>query len=270
MMLVLPALVPVLVLYVAPILRLGLVSLALEPFGVAYSTLFHEADYGAILATTLRVGLSTSLTCLLLGYPLAYLLASSSDRVRNILLLTVLLPFWTSILVRNYAWIYLLQRRGIVNEILISIGLITEPLQFMFNEFGVVLGMSNALLPFMVLPIYVSLSAQPSSLLEAAASMGARPTAAFLSVTLPLSIPGIAAGCLIVFATSLGFYVTPALLGGGRVLVAATFIAREIEDTLNWTSAASASVVLLAVVLSLVLLHGRIAARHPGSGGDLV
>lgn len=269
-LLVTPAIAAIAILYVLPIIRLGFVSLEPQPSGSVYAALFHDFDYGRILVTTLRVSAQTTAVCLLLGYPLAYVLARSSVRTRGVLIMLVLLPSWTSILVRNYAWIYLLQYRGFINNFLTSMGLVDHPLALMFSEFGVVLGMSNVLLPYMVLPIYVSLQSQETSLLEAAASLGARPWHAFFKVTLPLSKVGIGAGVLIVFAASLGFYVTPALLGGGKVLVSATFIAREIEDMLNWPMASAASMILLGVVLVIVLFGGHLAARQRESGGSLV
>jgi putative spermidine/putrescine transport system permease protein len=267
--LIAPAIAVTTILYLLPIAKLASLSVQAEPFGSSYEHLFSEFGFGRILWNTLRIGATTTIVCVLLGYPLAYLMARSSKRVSALLVVLVLLPFWTSILVRNYAWIYLLQYRGFLNNTLLSMGVIHEPLALMFNEFGVVLGMSNALLPFMVLPIFVNLRGQDRALLESAASLGAKPSAAFLRVTLPLSRNGIMTGALIVFSTSLGFYVTPALLGGGRVLVASTFISREIEETLNWENASTASVILLLIVLAIVALISKVSDSRDNHGGSV-
>jgi ABC-type spermidine/putrescine transport system permease subunit I len=234
-----------------------------------YRELLSSSVYLNALWSTLRISFLVVLGCVFFGFPIGYLLAKCPERIRPYLALTVLLPFWSSILVRNFAWIYLLQRRGVVNDLLITSGLVDQPVAFMFNEFGVVLGMTNALLPFMVLPIFVALQSQDKAFLEAAASLGARPEVGFLKVTLPLSLPGISAGCLLVFATALGFFVTPALLGGGKVLVAATYITNEIEMLLNWDTAAAASVLLLLIVILVVIIYMRLVSIDKMAGaGD--
>lgn len=254
-----PALLVIGILFLGPIGRLFSLSLGETEISLRhYEELFSTAIFTDSLWRTVRISLLVTIADLLLAYPIAYVLTTAERRIRAILALMVILPFWTSILVRNYAWIYLLQRRGSLNDLLLSTGLIDEPFRFMFNEIGVVIGMSNALLPFMVLPIYVSLQAQDESYLEAAHSLGASPGRAFFSVTLPLSLAGVYAGCLLVFATALGFFVTPALLGGGKVLMAATYITQEIETYLNWPLAAAASIVLLIIVTAIIAVYARI------------
>ena len=267
---VLPACLVIGLLYLVPIGRLAALSVGGADFGFAnYAALFETPLYVQILIRTLRVSAWVVFATLLFGYPIAYLLATAKPRVRQVLALLVLIPFWTSVLVRNYAWVYLLQRRGVVTELLVSSGLLSAPAPLMFNELGVVIGMSNALLPFMVLPIYIAIQAQDPAFLEAADSLGAGPSRSFFAVTLPLSLAGVYAGSLLVFATALGFFVTPALLGGGRVLVAATFIANEVENMLNWPLAAAASLVLLAVVLVVIALYTRSMSIERLSGmGD--
>ncbi len=256
-------------LFVFPIGRLAALSFEAPLWSLSmYGHLFTATDYATVLVRTLRVSALVTAVCIVLGYPIAYMMVKSSAIVRAIIGLAVLLPFWTSLLVRNYAWVYLLQRRGPVNEMLVAWGVVPAPLPLMFNEFAVVLGMANALLPFMVLPIFVSLQAQERALLEAANSLGATPSVGFLTVTLPLSVPGIVAGTLVIFATALGFYVTPALLGGGRVLMAATDIVRQIEELLNWPQAAAASMVLLAVVTVVIGLYLKAADRLSGMESD--
>ena len=267
----LPAIIIVGLLFIAPLGRL--VSLSLDAPELTldeYRALFSSSLYAKILVRTFRISVLVAFGCLVLGYPIAYLLAESRARVRQIIALMVLLPFWTSVLVRNYAWVYLLQRRGALNELLVGSGLITEPLPLMFNEIGVLIGMTNALLPFMVFPIFVAIQAQDRALLEASESLGATPSRSFMAVTLPLSMPGVYAGTLFVFATALGFFVTPALLGGGRVLVAATYITQEVEQLLNWPAAAAASIILLVAVLLFIGGYTRIMSieRITGIGGS--
>jgi ABC-type spermidine/putrescine transport system permease subunit I len=252
----LPAVLMVGALFLFPIGRLAAVSVRFPDLSFdVYAELFAGSGYYQILLRTLKISASVTVGCLVLGYPVAFLMVRSRPAIRSIIVLLVLLPFWTSLLVRNYALVYLLQQHGVVNELLLAWGIVSKPLPLMFNEFGVLLGMTNALLPFMVLPIYVSLQAQDKAMLEAASSLGSTPSISFLTVTLPLSVPGVTAGALIVFATALGFWVTPALLGGGRVLLAATYIAGQIEELLNWPMAAAASIVLLTVVVAVISLY---------------
>lgn len=251
-----PAVLLVGALFLFPIGRLAALSFRLPDLSFdVYAELFAGSGYYEILLRTLRISATVTVACVVLGYPVAFLMVRSGPAIRGIIVLLVLLPFWTSLLVRNYALVYLLQRHGVVNDLLLAWGFVSTPLPLMFNEFGVVLGMTNALLPFMVLPIYVSLQAQDKAMLEAASSLGSTPSISFLTVTLPLSVPGVIAGALIVFATALGFWVTPALLGGGRVLLAATYIAGQIEELLNWPMAAAASIVLLVVVVAVISLY---------------
>ena len=270
LLLVLPATLLLGLLFLAPLGRLVALSIEAPDLSLGqYTTLFESPLYPRVLVRTLRVSVFVVLGCLLFGYPIAYLLVEARPRIRHAVALLVLLPFWTSILVRNYAWVYLLQRKGAVNELLVSSGLVADPLPLMFNEVGVVIGMSNALLPFMVLPIYVAIQSQDRAYLEAAASLGATPSHSFFAVTLPLSLPGVYAGSLFVFATALGFFVTPALLGGGRVLVAATYITQEVEQLLNWPLASAASIVLLVVVLLIIAVYTRVMSVERISGmGD--
>jgi len=264
--LVIPAVLLVGIFFIYPLVRLGGVSLGFPDAGLkAYKELVTVSGYLGTLAVTLKVSAIVTLLCIVLGYPVAFLMSRGGARVQTLIAMLVLLPFWTSLLVRNYALIYILQRNGVVNRLLMDMGLVDAPLPLMFNEFGVIVGMTNALLPFMVFPIYVSLQAQEKALVAAAFSLGASPAVTFFTVTLPLSIPGIAAGAAVTFATALGFYVTPALLGGGKIQLSATYIAKEINEFLNWPAAAAASMVLLAVVVALLALQ-RWAASLRGAG----
>jgi ABC-type spermidine/putrescine transport system permease subunit I len=253
---VLPLLVPALALvgalYALPIVKLAALSFGegeAEFSAQAYAELFGPWSYTTILLRTVIVSAFVTLGCLLFGYPIGYVLAFSPPRRRALIALLVLLPFWTSVLVRTFAWSYLLRSEGLFSR---AIGL-----DVLYNEAGVVIAMVNTLLPFMVLPVAVTLLAQDRALREAAMSLGAAPARVFFDVTLPLSRAGIVTGSVVVFSIAMGYFVTPALLGGGRVLVAATFISQQIEDFVNWPLAAAASMVLLAIILALVALFAR-------------
>ena len=189
--------------------------------------------------------------CILIGYPMAYLIATSGRRTSRILLALVLLPFWTSLLVRTAAWVVLLQNKGIVNDFLLLAGIVDEPLTLIFNRTGVYIAMVHILLPFLVLPLYAVMRNVPPDQLRAAASLGARPVAAFLSVYLPQTLPGLGAGCILVFILSLGFYITPALIGGASDQMLSYLIAEFATRTGNWGMASAIAILLLLSVAAL-------------------
>lgn len=264
----LPALLMIALLYGLPLLRLAALSFGEDDWSLAsYHELFDMWSYGATLLRTLRISVLVVLGCLLFGYPIGYVLAFSSVQWRLTLSLLALLPFWTSILVRNFAWIYLLRDQGALSTLAGWLSPSGAPAQLIYNETGVVIAMVSTLLPFMIFPVFLSLASQSRDLREAAAGLGASPGRMFVSVTLPLSARGILGGCLLVFATALGFFVTPALLGGGRVLTAATFISQQIDEYLNWPLAAAASMVLLAVMVVLGALYRRAGSSEVDHGG---
>ena len=201
-----------------------------------------------LLLQTIWISVVVTLLSLACAYPLAYFMAASSGRWAGLLLIVVLLPFWTSVLVRTTAWIVILQNKGIINTVLLSLGVIAEPLELIYNRFGVYVAMVYVLLPFMVLPLYSVMKAIKPDQLRAAGSLGATPFAAFFSVYLPQTLPGVGAGCLLVFIQAVGFYVTPALVGGRKDQMISMAIANYALDTANWNMAAALSVVLLACV----------------------
>ena len=198
--------------------------------------------------------------CLVLGYPVAYLLATLPVRQSNLLLILVLLPFWTSLLVRTTAWIALLQSEGVLNDIMVFIGVVSDDgrFQLIHNKFGTFVAMTHILLPFMILPLYSVMKTIPPSYMRAARSLGAPPLIGFLRVYMPNTVPGIGAGCILVFILSIGYYITPALVGGQTGTFISNFIALHISETLNWGLAAALGVILLAVVLFLYFLYDRI------------
>ena len=216
-----------------------------------------NATHFSIFYTTFEISVLVTVLALLLGYPLAYLMSQLPPRWAGICMIFVLIPFWTSLLVRTYAWLVLLQRRGLVNETLQSLGIIAEPLRLMHNYTGTVIGMLHIMLPFMILPLYASLRAVDQNYMRAAANLGASPVRAFWTVFFPLSLPGVMAGSLLVFILSLGFYVTPALLGGGRVILVSMKIQQNAGLYFDWGAASSLGVILLVITFLIFWILGR-------------
>ena len=198
--------------------------------------------------------------CLLLGYPVAYLLATLPLRLSNLLMVLVLLPFWTSLLVRTTAWIALLQTEGVLNDMMVFVGLISQDgrLQMIHNKFGTFVAMVHILLPFMILPLYSVMKTIPASLTRAARSLGATPFTAFVRIYMPNTVPGVGAGCIMVFILAIGYYITPALVGGRTGTFISNFIAIHVSETLNWGLAAALGALLLCLVLALYLIYDRI------------
>lgn len=194
-----------------------------------YARIFESALYRRTFVVTFQISISVTVICVLLGYPLCYWLTKVSDRTSAILMIFVLVPFWTSVLVRTYAWLVLLQRNGIINSTLMSLDVIREPLQLAHNLTGSIIGMVHIMLPFLILPLYATMRGIDSNLVRAAVGLGSSPRKAFWDVFFPMSLPGLFAGIVLVFILSLGFYVTPALLGGGRVQM----LAQRIESTIT-------------------------------------
>ncbi|WP_439360424.1 ABC transporter permease [Bradyrhizobium sp. DASA03007] len=204
-----------------------------------------------MLIDTLKIGIYVTALCVVLGYPLAYALTIMPPALAWLGFAFLLLPFWTSLLVRTYAWMVLLGRNGVVNNMLVSLGVIQSPLPFLNNMSGVLIGMVHVLLPYMVFPIYDVMKRIDISLISAAEGLGAPGWKIFCRVYFPLTLPGVLAGCVLVFVLSIGFYITPALLGGGRVATMALMIERQIREFLDWEFAAALSVVLVICALAV-------------------
>lgn len=242
-----------------PIGRLLLTSVTEPTLNVDnYVRMIAEPLYSRVIVRTLWIALLSTLITLLLGYPVAALMARRGSLVTRIATVCVMVPLWTSVLVRSYAWIILLDRKGIINNALIDWHVIAAPLKMLYTEGAVLMAMSHVLLPFMILPIYSALRSLPEDLPRAAANLGAGRIRTFFQVVLPLSLPGVFAGCLIVFVMALGFYITPALVGGPRTLMIATLISQQAMDLLNWPFAGAISFVLLALSLGITVLFKRL------------
>lgn len=219
---------------------------------------FGRKVYLKILLKTLKISTWTTVLCFLIGYPVAFVMAHARGKMKIIIITFVLIPFWTSVLVRMFAWMALLGRDGVINRALMHLNLTEQPLEMLFTQFAVLVGMVHFMLPYMILPIYAVMTGIPGNLMDAASNLGASPRKVFWRVYFPLSLPGVGAGGLLVFIISMGFYVTPALLGGAQDVMLAQIIEQQISDTLNWGFAAALSMILLAVTIVLYFFYDRL------------
>ena len=256
-----PSLLAILIVVFLPILWLSSLSF----YNVAgalsmenYVRIFESDLYRRTFVVTFQISVSVTVICVLLGYPLCYWLTKMTDRTAAILMVFVLVPFWTSVLVRTYAWLVLLQRNGIINSTLMSLDIIEEPLQLAHNLTGSIIGMVHIMLPFLILPLYATMRSIDTDLVRAAVGLGSSPRKAFWHVFFPMSLPGLSAGIVLVFILSLGFYVTPALLGGGRVQMLAQRIESTITIYSNWGASSALGVVLLLMALVMIWLMNRV------------
>lgn len=236
-------------------------------FSLRSFTQAFESLYLTILLRSLWVALATTVLCILLGYPVAYWIGVKSGRAKNLAMLLVIIPFWSSFLVRTYAMMSLLFRGGVINQFLLQLNLISEPLDLLYNPFSVMLGMVYNYLPYMILPLYASTEKLDTSFLEAAESLGANKLMTFLRITLPLTAPGILAGSILVFVPAVGEFVVPQLLGGTSSVMVGQLIWNQFQAyTGSWTFGAAISIVVVAIVLLLVMLFVRYVTKGEGFG----
>ena len=265
-LLVAPAIALIAAFLIYPLWRMFALSFgSAESVGIDFSfdTFDHyrraitAPTYRNVFLTTFWISLLTTMGCLVAGYPVAYLLANVSDRTRTMLIPLIVVPFWTSLLVRTFAWRIILGRNGPINDSLEWLGLIDQPLSLVFNRTGTLVGMMHIMLPFMVLPIYAVMRGIPREYVQAAENLGAGPFNSWRRVYLPLSLPGVGAGSLLVFILSIGFFITPAMLGGARDRMISNMIEIQINQVNNWEFAAALAFLLLAATLLLYLLYAR-------------
>jgi putative spermidine/putrescine transport system permease protein len=269
-LLILPAFLLLLGFYVAPIVKVLLISFTdPEPGLQNYERLFTSASVQRVILTTLRICLITTVLALLLGYALAYAITKASPQAKRWWLLTVLVPLWISVLVRAFAWVTLLRRQGLINNTLMEIGIIQEPLQLVWNELGIIIGMVHYMVPFAVLPMLASMQEIDPRLLAAARGLGASRREVFLRVFMPLSKPGVIAAAVLVFIFSLGFYITPAILGGGKTLMVAEWISLQILDLIRWGLGTMMATMLVLTILVTLAIFSRLVnlKRVFGMGG---
>jgi ABC-type spermidine/putrescine transport system permease subunit I len=257
-----PALVLLSAFFLFPVTRL--LGFSLEAGTLDwYAKALGEELYLRVFWNTFEIALLVTGLCLLLGYPLGFLMATTTPGWAMLGFIFVLLPLWTSVLVRTYAWMVLLGRNGVLNRLLIDSGLIADPLPLLHNFTGVLIGMVHVLLPYMVLPVYGAVRRLDPAIVAAAEGLGASNLRIFWRIYLPLTLNGIFAGSVIVFVLSLGFFITPALLGGGRVIMIAVLIEQQVREALNWPFAAALSAVLLVATLAVYALAQRFARTEP-------
>lgn len=266
--LVLPALVFLALFFVYPLYEILKRSFTEPDAGLGnYITFFGTDVYVKVLINTLRISLLITAICLLLAYPYAYIMAHVGRKTAGVLLIAVLVPFWSSVLVRTYAWVVILQDTGLVNSLLLNLGLIDEPVSLVRNLVGVVIGTVHILMPFMVLPIYSIMRRIDTDLVKAAGNLGSSPFDAFRRVYLPLSLPGVLAGSLLVFVLSLGLYVTPAVLGNPDQAMLGQVIVNQVQSLLNWGMGAAMALILLVVTLLTLAIASRIVNIGDAFGG---
>ena len=244
LLLLTPALVMVVVLLIMPLCWLAFQSVQTEEgFSLAnYIRIFQESIYWDTFALTFKISFLVTILSIVMGFPIAYAASRLQGFWANLILICVILPFWTSVLVRAYAWLVLLQRRGLVNQTLMDLGIIDQPLTLMHNTTGTVIGTLHVMLPFMVLPLYSVMKKIPQDLMQASESLGAKP------FFLPMAAPGVMAGSILVFVICLGFFITPELLGGGRTILVSMLVQRNVELYHAWGAASAVGLVLLFVV----------------------
>ena len=266
----LPAIVLVVAVIVIPVGWLFWLSLFNDEGALSlsnYTRMLDSKSYTRIFMTTFNVSILTTGLCVLIAYPFSYFLSQLPKRWAAFGLFAVLLPFWTSLLVRTYAWLVVLQRKGLVNEWGIELGLWEEPLRLVHNLNGTLVGMVHIMLPFMVLPLYASMRAISLDYMKAASNLGASPTRAFWTVFFPLSLPGLFAGMVVVFVLCLGFFVTPAVLGGGKVVMVSMKIETLIDLFFNFGTASALGVVLMVLTLAVLFLAHRLLQLDRVLGG---
>lgn len=255
--------------FVFPLIFILVMSFAVRGLygGVEYSfTLenyvrFFDPLYLNILWESILIAALTTVICLVFGYPFAYIVARAPRKYRNILLMLIVVPFWTNSLIRTYAWIVLLRTEGVINTVLLQLGVISEPFEMLYNTGAVMVGLAYTLFPFMVLPLYASIEKLDQNLLEAASDLGAKPWQTFAKVTLPLTMPGVVAGCLLVFIPTLGLFFIPDLMGGSKTMLIGNLIRNQFLTARDWPFGSAASVILMILTLIFVLIYLR-------SGGD--
>ncbi|UXN57607.1 ABC transporter permease subunit [Phyllobacterium zundukense] len=255
-MLVIPALAILLSVVGLPLLQLFLDSFNAPEFSIANYQAFFGKSGWPVLIQTITISLVVTAICLIVGYPLAYLIMATSKRLRTILIVLIVLPWLTSALVRTYAWTVILGDHGLINNLLLDLGVISSPLSLIYNRFGAYIGMVHIMLPTMILPLLSVMNGIDKSLMEAGRSMGARPFEAFWRIFVPLSLPGVRSGSLLVFVVCLGFYITPQALGGLREIMLATYIAETFRSTSNLPTIATSAFILLALAMLVLSIFG--------------
>lgn len=259
-MLILPPALFFLIFLIVPlaqILMLSFTDAAGTVSAESFVKFFSSDVYLKVIATTFRISLIVTAACLILGYPVAYAMTVCSKRVSCLIMIAVMIPFWTSLLVRTYAWMILLQTNGVVNNILTSLGLIRQPLELLHNEIGITIGMTHILLPYMILSLYPVMKGIDRNLIQASRTLGAKKSSTFFRIFAPLSMPGVSCGCILVFVSSIGYYITPSLLGGTKNMMISQAIQVQINRLMDWPFASAISMVLLIFTYAILFVSKK-------------
>ncbi|MCP4187666.1 MAG: ABC transporter permease subunit [Gammaproteobacteria bacterium] len=224
--------------------------------------LWEDDLYFNTYLNSIKISSISTIFCLLIGYPMAYAIVRADETQKNILLMMIILPFWTSFLLRVYAWMGLLADQGTINDLLIALGIIDQPIRLLYTQFAVYVGIVYTYLPFMILPLYANMEKLDWELLEAAADLGAKPAVTFITVTLPMTIPGVIAGGLLVFIPATGEYVIPDMLGGGNVLMIGRILYNEFNSNIDWPVASAVAIALLLVLVLPMMLYQHVQAKE--------
>jgi putative spermidine/putrescine transport system permease protein len=264
-----PVLLALLVFFLLPLLQVFWISFSDPEIGIGnYEKLFTIHAIQKVVVTTLRICVITTIASVLIGYLIAFTVTLAPPRTRSLLMFAILVPFWMSVLVRAFAWVTLLRNEGVINSFLMSFGVISTPLAMTNNEFGVIIGMTHYMTPYAVLPLLASMDGINPALISAARGLGAGSTQSFFKIFLPLTKPGIFASLVLVFIMTLGFFVTPIILGGGRTVMIAEYITVQMQQTLRWGLAAALATVLLVIVLLLIGALSRSMDMRKLLGGN--
>jgi putative spermidine/putrescine transport system permease protein len=263
-----PLFIFLLIVFVYP-LFMGFIRSLFDPLFTLthYSHFFSAPVYLHVILNTFKIATTVTFFCLALGYPFAYLLSSVSPKMSNRMMIIVLIPFWVSLLVRTYAWMVLLGRQGVINSILLGLGVTTSPVKLIYNAVGINVGMVHILLPYMILNLYSVMKGIDRNLLKASENLGANRLQTFIRIFFPLSLPGVGGGCLIVFVMAIGFFITPALLGGTRDIMISQLIEAHVTTLLNWGFAFCASFILLGITILILLVYNRFLGLDKLWGG---
>ena len=254
-MLLVPSVIYILVFLIVPMFNMLILSLKGQDGTLSfenYAYVLTNPVIRNVFAETLRISLIVMIICLVLGYPVAYIMTVCSRKMNQLITLCIMIPFWTSLLVRTYAWMILLQQKGVVNQWLLSTGIIGGPVKLMYNTTGLVIGMVHVMLPYMILSLYSVMDGIDRSLITASSNLGANGMITFFKIYLPLSMNGVISGCVLVFVLNLGFYILPALMGGSNNIMVSQVIAEYVNKMLNWNLAAALSFILLLGTLLIV------------------
>lgn len=250
--------IPLMIIVVFSFLSRGVYGTVEPVFQLNNFVELFQPMYLKVFWSSILISFITTLLCLAMGYPFAYYVAMQSPKLRNKLMLFVIVPFWTNSLIRVYAWIILLRKEGLINQLLLTLNLIDEPLKMLYNYFGIVVGMVYTLLPFMILPLYASIEKLERQYVEAARDLGANSMNVFLHVTLPLTMPGITAGSMLVFIPTLGYFFIPDLMGGGKQMIIGNLIKQQFLTARNWPFGSALAIILIVMTLLLVLIYLKV------------